>query len=151
MRFSFKSVRTRKLYFAIWYGSIQSPYHLADRYKIHPVVRFDTWNIGVHLADPISGGRAVKPAVQKAHNKWLGLCAIGENCRGVWRAGQKLRFRTKDWHFQSNPLHRALIQNRPKTGKNVHISDRTRFFEKISRAACSFRRQASKTPLFGVV
>jgi hypothetical protein len=53
--------------------------------------------------------------------------------------------------FHSNPLHRALIQNRPKTGKNVDFSDRTGFFEKISRAACSSHRQASKTPLFDVV
>ena len=151
MRFSVKSVSTGKLYFAVWSGSIQSPYNLADLSKIHPIVRFDTWNIPVHLTDPISGGRGVKPAVQKAHNKWPGLCAIGENCRGVWRAGQKLRFRTKDRIFQSNLLHRALIQNRPKTGKNVDFSDRTRFFENISRAKCSSHRQASKTPLFGNV
>ena len=83
MRFSFKSVSIGKLYFAIWSGSIQSPYNLADRFKIHTIVRFDTWNITLHHTDPISGGRAVKPAVQKAHNKWSVLCAIGENCCDV--------------------------------------------------------------------
>ena len=62
-----------------------------------------------------------------------------------WDRGQKIGI------FQSNPLHRALIQNRPKTGKNVDFSKSARFFENISRAACSSQRQASKTPLFGVV
>ena len=76
MRFSVQSVSIGKLYFAIWSGSIHSPYNLADRFKIHLIVRFDTWNIRIHQADPISGGRAVKPAVQKAHNTWVisGMC-----------------------------------------------------------------------------
>ena len=106
MRFSVKSVSIGKLYFAIWSGSIhriQTPYNLADRFKIHPIVRFDTWNILVHHSDPISGGCVVKPSVQKAHNKWSVVCAIGENCRGVWRAGQKLRSRPIDWHFPFKP------------------------------------------------
>ena len=83
--------------------SIQSPYKLADRFKIHTIVRFDTWNFMIHHTDPISGGRAVKPAVQKANNKWSVLCTFWENCRGVWRAGQKLRSWTKDQHFPVKP------------------------------------------------
>ena len=78
MRFSVKSVSIGKLYFAIWSGSIQSPYNLADRFKIHTIVRFDTWNIRLHLPDPISGGHAVKPAVQKANNKWSVPCTFRE-------------------------------------------------------------------------
>jgi hypothetical protein len=76
MRFSIKSVSIGKLYFAIWSGSIQSPYSLADRFKLHTIVRFDTWNIRVHHTDPISGERAVKQAVQKAHNKWSVPCTF---------------------------------------------------------------------------
>ena len=143
----------RKLYFAIRSGSIQSPYNLADLSKIHPIVRFWPWNTALHLADPISGGRAVKPAVQKAHNKWSVPCTFWENCGGVWRAGQKLRLilRTKDPHFLVKPLHGALIQNRRKQVK-PSISQKVQgFSKKISRAACSSHRQASKTPLFGVV
>jgi hypothetical protein len=103
MRFLVKSVNIGKLYFAIWSGSVQvqSPYNLAHRFKIyyiHPIVRFDTCNITLHLADQISGGCAVKPAVPKPHNKWSAL-----GCRGVWRAGQKLKSRTKDWHFPVKP------------------------------------------------
>jgi hypothetical protein len=37
--------------------------------------------------------------------------------------------------FQLNPLHRALIQNRPKTGKNVDFSKSARFLRKFPRAA----------------
>ena len=33
------------------------------------IVRFDTWNIVVQLVDPVSSGRAVMPAVQKADNQ----------------------------------------------------------------------------------
>jgi hypothetical protein len=42
--------------------------------------------------------------------------------------------------FQSNPLHRALIQNRPETGKNVDFSKKKEkkqgFFTK-KKSACS--------------
>ena len=62
-----------------------------------------------------------------------------------WDRGPKISI------FQSNPLHRALIQNRPKTCKNQDFSKSARFLEKIPRAACSSHRQASKTPLFGMV
>ena len=54
-----------------------------------------------------------------------------------WDRGQKISI------FHSNPLHRALIQNRPKTGKNVDISDRTRFFLKkfrVQNVALAARR-----------
>ena len=137
MRFSVKSVSTGKLYFAIRSGSIQSPYNLTDLSKIHPIVRFWPWNIPIHPTDPISGGRAVKPAVQKAHNKWsvqsLALfekiaAACDEPARN-WDFGQKISI------FQSNLLHRALIQNRPKTVKNIDFSNRTRFSENFSLAA----------------
>jgi hypothetical protein len=65
MRISVKSVSIGELYIY---------------YKIHPIVRFDTWNIGVHQADPISGGRGVEPVVQKAHNKWSVPYIFRENC-----------------------------------------------------------------------
>ena len=148
MRFSVKSVSTGKLYFAVWSGSIQSPYNLADLSKIHPIVRFWPWNIRLHLTDPISGGRAVKPAFQKriisdqCYVRFEKIAAACEEPARNWDFGQKISI------FQSNLLHRALIQNRPKTGKNVDFSDRTRFFENIPRAACSSHRQASKTPQF---
>ena len=103
MWFLVKSVSIGKLSFSIWSGFIQSPYSLADLFKIHPIVWFDYWNIRLHLADPISGGRAVKPAVQKAQNKWSGLCAI--------------EIADKRLAFSIQTLHRALIQNRPKIGK----------------------------------
>ena len=151
MRFSVKSVSTGKLYFAIRSGSIQSPYNLADLSKIHPIVRFDTWNIGVHLADPISGGRPRSQLSKKriiSDQGYVRLEKIAAACDEParnWDFGQKIGI------FQSNVPHRALIQNRPKTGKNVDFSDRTRFFENIPRAECSSHRQASKTPQFGVV
>ena len=72
-----------KLYFAIQSGSIQSPYNLADRFKIHLIVRFDTWNSRVHIVDPISSGRAVMPAVQKAHNQWSVVCGKWQSCSGL--------------------------------------------------------------------
>jgi hypothetical protein len=54
--------------------------------------------------------------------------------------------------FYSQTPSRDLIQNRPKTGKNVDFSKSARFFfENIPRAECSSHRQASKTPQFGVV
>ena len=63
--------------------------------KIHLIVRFDTWNIRIQLFDPISGGRAVMQAVQKAiindqsfvEIKQSTLLAVfGRFCMGVlWR------------------------------------------------------------------
>jgi hypothetical protein len=54
--------------------------------------------------------------------------------------------------FIQTPFIEPSYKTGHKTGKNVDFSNRTRFlFEKISRAACSSRRQACKTPLFGTV
>ena len=152
MRFSVKSVSTGKLYFAVWSGSIQSPYNLADLSKIHPIVRFDTWNIPIHLTDPTYPADAAWSQLSKkriiSDQGYVRLEKIAAACDEParnWDLGQKIGI------FQSNLLHRALIQNRPKTVKNVDFSDRTRFFENIPRAECSSHRQASKTPQFGVV
>ena len=131
MRFSVKSVSTGKLYFAIWFGSIQSPYDLADRFKIHPIVRFDTWNIGVHHATPtlypadapwsqLSKKRIISDQSLALFEKIAAAC--DEPARN-WDFGQKIGI------FHSNPLHRALKQNRPQTGKNVDFSDHTRFLK----------------------
>ena len=73
----------------------------------------------------------MKPAVQKADNNWSVPSAFRENYRGVRRAGQKLRSRTKDLHFPFKPppchtlttyiswmkvhLHRIVQYNKKKT------------------------------------
>ena len=155
MRFSVKSVSTGKLYFAIWSGSIlEYSHHTTCQTALKYTQLFD-------LIPEILG--YTTPTLYPADAAWSQLskkriisgqslalfekiaAACDEPARN-WDFGQKIGI------FQSNLLHRALIQNRPKTGKNVDFSDRTiRFFENISHAECSSHRQASKTPQFGVV
>jgi hypothetical protein len=140
--FLVKSVSTGKLYFAIWSGSIQSPYSLADRFKIHPIVRFYTWNIWVHQTDPISSGRGVKPAVKKhiiscqSPALFEKIAAACEESARNWDRDQKIGI------FQSDPLHRAPIQNRPKTGENVDFPKSARFLRnfRVQHEALIVRR-----------
>ena len=135
-------------------------------YDLAPYSHHTTWQICLkytQLFDLIPGiSRYTSPTLYPADAAWSQLskkriisdqgyvrlekiaAACDEPARN-WDFGQKISI------FQSNLLHRALIQNWPKTGKNVDISDRTRFFENIPRAECSSHRQASKTPQFGVV
>ena len=155
MRFSVKSVSTGKLYFAVWSGSI-----------LHTYSHHTTWQTCLKYTQLFDFGPEIlgytTPTLYPADAPWSQLskkriisdqgyvrlekiaAACDEPARN-WDFGQKIGI------FQSNLLHRALIQNRPKTGKNVDFSDRTRFFENIPRAECSSHRQASKTPQFGVV
>ena len=155
MIFSVKSVSIGKLYFAIWSGSIQSPYNLADRFKIHPIVRFDTWNIMLHLADPIPRYPADAPWSQLSKKRIISgqslvlfekIAAECEESARNWDRGQKIGI------SQSNPLDRALIQNRPKTGKSIDFSKSAEFFWKYS--ACSMELSPSgvqNTPVWNGV
>ena len=151
MRFSVKSVSTGKLYFAI---------------RSAPYSHHTTWQTCLKYTQLFDFGPEIfgytSPTLYPADTAWSQLstkriisdqgyvrlekiaAACDEPARN-WDFGQKIGI------FQSNLLHRALIQNRPKTGKNVDFSKSARFFENIPRAECSSHRQASKTPLFGVV
>ena len=153
MRISIKSVSIGKLYFAIWSGSIQNPYNLGTALKyaqlfnlIPEILGYTTPTLHVYQADaPWSQLSKKRIIIDQGYVRLEKICAACDEPARNWDFGQKISI------FRSNLLHRALIQNRPKTGKNVDFSDRTRFFENIPRAECSSHRQASKTPQFGVV
>ena len=103
------------------------------------IVQFDTWNIVVRLVDPISSGRAVMPAVQKAQNQcqWSVVCGNSEKL--YWRTEQPARIPdhgTKIAIFRSKPLHRTPMQNRPKTAKSIDCSISTTFFWKFVQTPC---------------
>ena len=133
MRFSVKSASIGKLYFAIWFGSIQSPYNLADLSKIHPIVRFDTWNIWVHQTDPISGGRGVKPAVQKAHNKWSVPCTFSRKLPRRAKSWPEIEIAIKRLAFSSQtPSIEPSYKTGPKQVK-MSISQKLQGFLKIFR------------------
>ena len=110
--------------------------------KIKRIVRFDTWNVVVHVVDPISGGRAMKPAVQWAHNKASNVCGNCGNCCGVWRAGQKLGSRRTDlrFHVKTTPPYTPNSKSSQNSLKYQFL-----IFQKAFRkySACSMKLSPS--------
>ena len=135
MRFSVKSVSTGKLYFAIWSYSHHTTWQTGLKYTqlfdlIPEILGYTTPTL--YAADApwsqLSKNRIISDQCYVRLEKIAAAC--DEPARN-WDRGPKISI------FQSNPVHRALIQNRPKTCKNQDFSNRTRFFEKIPRAACT--------------